>query len=235
MALHSSNGSAPRARATSELDGETAVRIILTDDHDAVRRRLRLCLDDDAGLDVVAEVTDMASVVRRVRGFLANVLVVDLGMLDNLSIELLRRMRAMVPETKIVVVASGEDPVFARRALDAGATGFVVRQTAEVELSLAVHSVARGEQWVSPSVCVSLASLRDGPRRAQLTPRELEVLRLIALGYTSVEVGERLDLSPRTIESHRGRIHRKLDVTSRAGLVGYALEHGLVGTAAAAG
>jgi two-component system response regulator NreC len=137
-------------------------------------------------------------------------------------------MRASVPEARIVVVAMGGDPLFARRVLDVGATAFVVKQTADVELSQAVRSAARGEQYVSPSVSGRLLSLLDGSPNARLTPRELEVLRLIALGYTSVEVADKLDLSPRTIETHRARIHRKLEITTRAELVGYALEHGLV-------
>ncbi len=205
------------------------IRIVLTDDQNATRQKLRLSLDREADIEVVAEADDMVSVVRRVHGFLPHVLVLDLGMPGDSSIEMLRRLHKQVPETKVVVLAMSEDPVFARRALDAGAIGFVFKGTVTVDLQQAVRHAARGEQYVSPSVYQRLALLRDSPTEARLTPRELEVLRRIALGYTSVEVADQLDLSPRTIETHRARILRKLAIVTRAQLVSYALAHGLLG------
>jgi two-component system, NarL family, response regulator NreC len=219
-------------RATAETDAavevEGAIRIVLTDDRDAMRDSLRVALGGEADLEVIAEARDMPSVVRRVHGFLPQVLLLDLSMPWYSSIETLRRLHRQVPQTRIVVLTPSEDPVFARRALDAGATGVVAKDAADGELSHAVRSAAHGERYLSPDVGGSLAALQDAPPTARLTPRELEVLRLIALGYTSVEVADKLDLSPRTIETHRARIHRKLKVDTRAGLVGYALEHGLV-------
>ncbi len=217
---------AATGRATAETNG--SIRIVLTDDRDAMRDSLRLALGGEADLEVVAEVRDMPAVVRRVHGFLAQVLLLDLSMPWHSSIETLRRLHRQVPGTRIVVLTPSDDLVFARRALDAGATGVVAKEAADGELSRAVRSAAHGERYLSPGVDGSLAALQDTPPAARLTPRELEVLRLIALGYTSVEVADKLDLSPRTIETHRARIHRKLKVATRAGLVGYALEHGLV-------
>jgi len=201
-----------------------------------MRDSLRLVLGGEDDLEVVAEAPDMPTVVRRVHGFLSQVLILDLGMPGQSSIEMLRRLHRQVPETSIVVRCASEDPIFARRALDAGAMAVVVNDAADVELPRAVRSAAHGERYVSPSVDIRLASLQDAdaPSAARLTPRELEVLRLIALGYTSVEVAGKLDLSSRTIETHRARIHRKLKVATRAGLVSYALTHGLVTNGVAA-
>ena len=193
-----------------------------------MRNSLRLSLEGEADLEVVAEAPDISSVVRRVHGFLPHVLVLDLGMPGSGSIELLQRLRRQVPEARVVVLTMADDPTFARRVLDAGAQGFVVKETAAVDLPVAVRNAARGERYVSHGVHARLSALHDPPADARLTPRELEVLRLIALGYTSVEGAGKLDLSPRTIETHRARIHRKLGVATRAELVAYALEHGLV-------
>jgi two-component system response regulator NreC len=211
-----------------EFGSERAIRVVLTDDRDAMRDSLRHALGGERDLEIVADAPELPSVVRRVHGAAPQVLVLNLGMPGQSSIEMLRRLHRQLPQTRIVVRSASDDPVFARRALDAGATSIVGNGIADVELPQAIRSAAHGERYLSPDVCESLASLQDAAPAARLTPRELEVLRLIALGYTSVEVAGKLDLSPRTIETHRARIHRKLKVATRAGLVAYALEHGLV-------
>jgi two-component system response regulator NreC len=227
MSSHTHHKSTPFADV-AERDEAEAIRIVLTDDRDAMRDSLRDVLGGEVDLEVVAESPDMPTVVRRVHGFLSQVLVLDLGMPGRAAIEMLQRLHRQVPETRIVVRSANDNPIFARRALDAGATAVVVNGAADVELAQAVRSAARGERYVSPSVDERLTSLQAMPPAARLTARELEVLRLIALGYTSVEVAGKLDLSPRTIETHRARVHRKLKVATRAGLVSYALAHGLV-------
>jgi two-component system response regulator NreC len=228
MPSHAPQKHAARFADLEEPDTDDTIRVVIADDRDVMRDSLRLVLGGEDDLEVVAEAPDMPTVVRRVHGFLSQVLVLDLGMPGQSSIEMLRRLRRQVPETRIVVRCASEDPVFASRVLEAGATAVVVNEAADVELPQAIRSAAQGERYVSPSVDTRLTSLRDAPSAARLTPRELEVLRLIALGYTSVEVAGKLDLSPRTIETHRARIHRKLEVATRAGLVSYALALGLV-------
>jgi two-component system response regulator NreC len=208
--------------------GQGSIRIVLSDDHAAMRRSLRLALEGEADLEVVAEAADIPSVVRRVHGLLPHVLILDLAMPGGSSIETLRDLRRQVPETEVVVLTMNDDPVFARRALDAGAMGFVLKEMADVDLPQAVRSAAQGVHYVSPRVQARLTSMQRAPEASQLTARELEVLRLIALGHTSVEVASKLGLSPRTIETHRARIHRKLGMGTRAELVRYALEHGLL-------
>jgi DNA-binding NarL/FixJ family response regulator len=227
MSTRAFHKSASRFAELEEPDTEDMIRVMIADDREMMRDSLRLVLSGEEDLEVVAETSDVPTVVRRVNGCLSQVLVLDLGMPGQASIEMLRRLRRQAPEMNIVVRSASDDPIFAMRALAAGATAVVANGAAD-ELTLAVRRAARDERYVSPSIDGYLSSQQELSAGSRLTSRELEVLRLIALGYTSVEVAGKFDLSPRTIETHRARIHRKLKVASRAGLVSYALAHGLV-------
>ncbi len=197
--------------------------MVLADDHNAVRRNLRLLLDREEGMEVIAEAGDISAVMRHVPRHLPHVLVLDLRLPNGSSIATIRRLREEVPDTEIVVLTMEESPAFAHQALEAGAVGFVVKDRADTELPLAIRRAARGEEYVSPRVAPALAALRDGTLNAGLSPRETEILRLIALGHTSTEIAQQLTLSRRTVETHRARIHRKLGLDTRAQLVRYAL------------
>jgi two-component system, NarL family, response regulator NreC len=213
---------------SSEPSPQPSIRVVLADDHALMRRSLRLVLESDQGVEVIAEAGDLSSVVRQVHGHLPHVLVLDLGMPNGSSIEAIRRLREQVPSTEIVVLTMEDSPVFAQQALDAGAVGFVLKHYADDELPEAVRRAARGERYFSPRVAARLASFERSITDDGLTPREIEVLRLIALGHTSAEIARKLHLSRRTIETHRARIHRRLGLTSRAELVRYALRGGLL-------
>ena len=206
------------------------IRIILADDHAVMRRSLRVLLEGEADIDVIAETDSLQSVVSHVRARHPDVLVLDLGMSDQGSgIEALTRLSREVRETPIVVLTMNDDPAFARRALDNGARGLVLKEMADSDLPAAVRNASRGRRFVSPPLAVKLSNAKsesDGDKL--LTPREREVLRLIALGHTSVEIAQKLGLSPRTIETYRARIHRKLRLDTRAELVNYALRHELL-------
>ena len=156
-------------------------------------------------------------------------LLLDLRMPNGSSIEAIRRLREEVPETQIVVATMEESPLFARQALDAGAVGYVLKDNADTELAAAIRCAARGEEYVSPCVAARLDGLRRAAQDDGLSPRETDVLRLIALGLTSAEMSELLHLSQRTVESHRRRIHRKLGLGKRSELVRYALARHLIG------
>ena len=138
-------------------------------------------------------------------------------------------MREEVRETQIVVATMEESPLFARQALDAGAVGYVLKDNADTELAAAIRCAARGEEYVSPCVAARLDGLRRAAQDDGLSPRETDVLRLIALGLTSAEMSALLHLSQRTVESHRRRIHRKLGLGKRSELVRYALARHLIG------
>jgi two-component system response regulator NreC len=206
------------------------IRIVLGDDHELMRRSLRLLLDSEADLEVIAEAEELPSVLRDVEGHRPHVLVLDLGMPGSSGSEAIARLRESAPETQVVVLTMEENPLFAQRALNAGALGFVLKAQADEELPVAVRAVARDEEYVSPAVAARLQGLQSSLVDDKLSAREIEVLRLIALGHTSVEIARKLHLSPRTIETHRTRIHRKLALSSRAELVRYALGRGLLKT-----
>ncbi|HEY5194938.1 MAG TPA: response regulator transcription factor [Solirubrobacteraceae bacterium] len=206
----------------------SSIRTILADDHVAMRQCLRLLLDGEADIDVVAETDSLQAVIGHVHASHPDVLVLDLGMSTHgAGIEVLDKLNREARDTRIVVLTMNDDPAFARRVLDNGATGLVLKEMADSDLPAAVREAARGRRYVSPLVASKLnggkSSAGDG-----LTPREREVLRLIALGHTSVEIAQKLGLSPRTIETHRARIHRKLGLSTRAELVHYALRHDLL-------
>jgi two-component system response regulator NreC len=204
------------------------VRIVLADDHAVMRRSLRLLLDNEANFDVVAEASNLAAVMEHVHGHVPHVLVLDLGMPNGSSIEAITRLRAQVPDTEIVVLTMEDSPAFAQRALEAGALGFVVKDRADSDLADAVRCASRGEHYLSPPIASRLEALQRSGADARLSARETEVLRLIALGYTNNEIAHKLQLSRRTVETHRNHVHRKLGLKTRAELVRYALQHGLL-------
>jgi two-component system, NarL family, response regulator NreC len=220
---------APISTSAAAADAAT-IRVVLADDHALMRRTLCLLLDGEDDIEVVGESADLRSLVPRVDGYRPHVLVLDLGMPDGSSSETIRQLRERAPETQIVIVTMEENPVFAQRALVAGALGFVLKDRADEELAEAIRLAARGEQYLSPCVALPLHDMQRVVAEDKLTVREVEVLRLIALGHTSVEIATLLQLSPRTVETHRARIHRKLGLATRAELVGYALRRGLLNT-----
>lgn len=207
---------------------EPSIKIVLADDHHAVRRNLRLLLEREDGMEVVGEAADISTLLRHVPIHLPHVLVLDLRLPNGSSIQTIRRLRETVPDTEIVVLTMEESPAFAQQALAAGAIGFVLKDKADSELPAAVRRAAAGEEYVSARVAAALEGMQKGAGDG-LTARETEVVRLIALGHTSVEIAEHLHLSRRTVETHRARIYRKLGATTRAELVRYALGRHLIG------
>jgi two-component system, NarL family, response regulator NreC len=228
MSANSYLASAP-VRAGSSAYVDSTIRVVLADDHAIVRRNLRLLLDDEDDVDVVSEAETIGSVLRNVTGHAPHVLVLDLQMPGGSSIEAIRRLRQQVPATEVVVLTMERSPAFAQRAIDVGAIGFVLKDRADIELPEAVRRAARGDEFVSPHVAAGLEALRRTVTGDGLSRRETEVLRSIALGYTSAEIAAKLHLSRRTIETHRAHIHRKLGLATRAELVHFALRRNLVG------
>jgi two-component system response regulator NreC len=221
---------APQSDEEESLAANDApIRVVLADDHAMMRRGLRRLLDREDGVEVIAEAADLGSALEKVRAERPHVLVLDLGMPDGSSIDAIGELRERIPETQVVVITMQDSPVFAQRAFAVGALGFVAKDLADGELPQAVHAAARGQEYISPRVTVRLDALHSSLTGDALTPREVEVLRLIALGHTSVETAHKLHLSPRTVETHRAHIHRKLGLATRAELVRYALRRGLLG------
>jgi two-component system, NarL family, response regulator NreC len=206
------------------------IRVVIADDHSVVRRGLRQVLDADGGFDVVAEASDLESARRYVRGHHPDVLVLDLNMPGGSSLEGIPEIRAECPETQIVVLTMQDEPAYARHALGAGALGYVLKEAAEAELVEAIERAAAGDTYLNPRLGARVAAEPPPGPPDGLSEREVEVLRLIALGHTNGEIAEQLYLSVRTVETHRAHIQQKLRLGTRSELVRYALDHGLVDT-----
>jgi two-component system response regulator NreC len=151
---------APVPTEVGAIRSERSIRVILADDHLLMRRGLRLLLDGEDGVEVIAEAVDLASVVRLVHSHRPHVLVLDLSMPDGSSIETIGKLRERVPATQIVVLTMDDSPVFAQRSLAAGALGFVLKDLADSELPQAVRAAAQGEGYVSPRVAARLDALQ---------------------------------------------------------------------------
>ena len=205
------------------------IRVVLADDHAVVRTGLRMVLDAEPDLEVVAEAGDVAGAMRAVRAYHPHVLVLDLNMPGESSLKAIPRFVRELPETAIVVLTMQQDPAFAREALRNGARGYVLKEAADSELVQAVRLARAGRTYLNPELGARMAAEPppSGPPD-DLTERELQVLRLIALGHTNAEIAEQLYLSVRTIESHRAHIQQKIRRSTRAELVRYALDHGLI-------
>jgi two-component system response regulator NreC len=203
------------------------IRIVLADDHLVVRRGLQMLLDGEQDFEVVAEAGDVDSARRYVRGHRPTVLVADLNMPGGPILNAIPDLRRESPETQIVVLTMQEDPGFAREALRAGALAYVLKEAAEGELVEAVRRAAAGEIYLNPQLGARIASEPPPGPPDDLTEREVDVLRRIALGLTNREIADELYLSVRTIETHRQHIQQKLRLSSRAELVRYALRQGI--------
>jgi two-component system response regulator NreC len=209
---------------------ESDIRVVIADDHAVVRRGLRQVLESEGGFDVVAEAADIDSARRYVRGHHPDVLVLDLNLPDGLSLDDIPAFRAEFPETQIVVLTMQNEPAYARQALSAGALGYVLKEAAEAELVLAIRAAADGESYLNPRLGARVAAEPPAGAPDGLSEREVEVLRMVALGHTNNEIAEQLFLSVRTVETHRAHIQQKLRLDSRAELVRYAFDHRLVKT-----
>jgi two-component system response regulator NreC len=206
----------------------STIRVVIADDHSVVRRGLRQLLEAEGDFEVVAEAGDIAGARRYVRGHHPNVLVLDLNMPEGSSLDAVPDIRAEAPDTQIVILTMQDEPAYARRALGAGALGYVLKDAADEELVEAVRRAAAGDPYLNPRLGARVAAEPTPGLPGGLTEREVEVLRMVALGHTNHEIAEQLFLSVRTVETHRAHIQQKLRLTSRAELVRYALEHQLL-------
>src|SRR5215211_3333669 len=204
-------------------------KIVIADDHRVVRSGLRMLLDREEDFDVVAEAGDVADARRYVRAHRPDVLILDLNMPGDPSLPAIPVFREESPGTSVVVLTMQEDPAFAREALQAGASGYVLKQSAGTELVQAIRAAATGGTWLNPELGARMAAAPiSAGRPGDLTEREVDVLRLIALGHTNNEIAAQLFLSVRTVETHRAHIQQKLGLSTRAELVRYALDNDLI-------
>jgi two-component system response regulator NreC len=206
------------------------ITVVVADDHSIVRSGLRLMLERTGDFEVLAEADDAEAAVRSVLGHKPDVLVLDLNMPGSLSsLEAIPKVAEVSERTRVVVLTMQAEPGFARRALRAGALGYVLKEAAGEELVEAIRRAAAGATYLNPRLGAALAMAPAATETPEdLSVREVDVLRLIALGHTNAEVAEQLHLSMRTVENHRARLQQKLERSTRAELVRYALDHGLL-------
>jgi two-component system response regulator NreC len=208
------------------------VRVLIVDDHAVVRAGLKLLLDANEDIDVVGEAGTAREAVFQARSLEPDVILMDVMMPDSSGIEALPQLLHEHPETRVLMLSMQDDPRYVREAFAAGASGYVLKEAADTEVVAAVREVARGGRYVNPELGARLiAAETAAARRAEddpLSDREREVLRLLALGHTNQEIAKQLYISVRTAETHRAHIMQKLRLASRAELVHYALEQGLL-------
>ena len=226
----------PRSACAGKASG--GIRVVLCDDHAMVRSGLRLLLEAEPDVAVVAEAADANEVIDQVRSLQPDVVLLDVVLNGRSGIDAVGDVRAVAPDTKILMLSMQNDPTYVRAAFAAGADGYVPKEAAGAELVEALKEVAAGRSFVDPSLGARLAvavARVDESGEVLLSDREREILRLLALGYTNLEVADLLSISVRTVETHRAHILQKLGLATRADIVRYALATGELRAPAAAG
>ncbi len=211
------------------------LRVVIADDHTVVRQGIRGVLEEVDGLEVVAEAADGDEVLARVREHGPDVVVLDVTMPGKTGLEVTRELREGGSEARVLILSMHDDPEYVLQAVRAGADGYVLKDVSPSELREAVRAVHEGREYftarVTQQIGVGLRKEIEAEqlraRLSSLTNREREVLLLIAEGLTNREAGERLGISPRTVETHRERVMGKLRIRSVAGLTRFVVEHGL--------
>jgi two-component system response regulator NreC len=208
------------------------IRLLIVDDHQLVRSGLRRLLEGEEDMTVEDEAGTAYDGVRLARLHKPDVILLDVVMPGGSGLDAIPEIREAAPEAKIVTLSMQDDPSYVRQAFASGANGYVLKEAADNELLAAVREVAAGGSYVDPQLGARLAAA-DAAAASEvaadpLTDREREVLRLLALGHTNQEIAQMLFLSVRTAETHRARIMQKLRLSTRAELVRYAIDHGVL-------
>jgi two-component system response regulator NreC len=212
--------------------GPKAIRVLVVDDHAVVRTGLRKVLDAETDIDTVGEAANAERAVFEALEHKPDVVLMDVVMPGKSGIEAMPALLQAVPDARVLILSMQDDPHYVREAFEAGASGYVLKEAADTDVVEAVRAVASGARYVHPALGAKLVAAETEERkRAESDPlseREREVLRLLALGHTNQEIAALLYISVRTAETHRAHIMQKLSLSSRAELVRYALDHGLI-------
>jgi DNA-binding NarL/FixJ family response regulator len=205
--------------------------VLLVDDHALFRAGLRSRLEQESDIVVVGEAATAEDAVVKARALQPALVVLDLVLPRRSGTEAIGDLKKVSPDSNVIVVSSQTSPSAVRAALSAGAAGYVPKRAADVELVTAIRSVMAGEGYVDPDLGAKLVVPEVSPGLAPLSDRERDVLHLLAMGYTNLEIGKKLFISVRTVDTHRAHIMRKLRLDTRAELVLFALANGLIGVA----
>lgn len=210
------------------------LRVLLADDHTLVRAGLRKLLESVPHLEVVGEASDGLELLALTATLRPNLVLMDISMPGLNGLETTARLRKEWPDTKVIILSMHQSEEYVRQALRQGASGYLLKDCAPTELEMAIRAVCRGETYLSPAVTKDVLSdyvqrLRDEAQPGdQLTPRQREVLQLVAEGLSTKEIARRLDLSVKTVDTHRSTLMKQLDIHEVTGLVRYALRTGLI-------
>jgi two-component system response regulator NreC len=224
---------------TQQHSSSDTIRILIADDHAVVRTGLRALLDRAPDMQTVGEATDGEEALHLASELHPDVVLLDISMPGPGGIEATKQLKKALPDIRVLILTVHKDEKLLQEAIKAGASGYVTKNALEPELINAVHAVWRGDLYVHPTMTRALLQGLTQPAAEipatepaieELTPREIEVLCLIAQGYTNREAADELSISVRTVETHRANIMGKLNLRGRVELVRYAMEHGLLDT-----
>ena len=211
---------------------ETPIRVLIVDDHPVVRSGLRRVLESVSDIEVVGEAGDAKQAVFETRAQKPDIILMDVVMPGASGIEAIPDVLHDAPDAKVLILSMQDDPNYVRQAFAAGAAGYVLKEAADTDLVAAVREVAGGGRYVHPTlgalIVAADAEERERAEQNPLSDRERDVLHLLALGHTNQEISDKLFISVRTAETHRAHIMQKLRLSTRAELVRYALEQGLL-------
>jgi two-component system response regulator NreC len=223
-------------QSDTELGAGQPIGILIADDHAVLRAGLRLLLDAEPDMEVVGEAGNGIEALRRARDLQPDILLLDMAMPQMSGLNVLRELRDTLPGTRVLVLTMHDDEGYLREVLSAGGAGYVLKRAADVELLTAIRAIHQGGTYLHAAHTRVL--FEDGTDRPhaepeesleeRLSPREIQVLRLTALGYTSRQAADKLHLSPKTVDTYRARVMAKLELDNRVDLVRYALERGLL-------
>lgn len=215
------------------------IRILIADDHGVLRAGLRVLLNAETDMEVIGEAGDGSEAMAKARDLLPDVVLLDITMPETGGLQAIRHIKRVSPGSKVLILSMHNDESYLREALSAGASGYALKKAADTELLSAIRAVHRGEMFLDPSLTKILVGElmstsnnnekeEEGRGVDRLSDREREVLRLLAQGYTSQQVADMLFVSLKTVETYKARVMNKLGLRSRAQLVRYALQIGLL-------
>jgi two-component system, NarL family, response regulator NreC len=207
-------------------------RILIVDDHAVVRAGLRLLIDAEDDMETVAEAGSVRDAIFEARSTAPDLVLMDVVMPGENGLEGIPKLLHEHPELNVLVLSMEDDPRYVREAFAVGASGYVLKEAADAEVVDAIREVAAGNRYVHPELGARLVAAESAAlRRAEedpLSERERQILTLLARGYTNQEIAKQLYISVRTAETHRAHVMQKLRLSTRAELVGYALDHGML-------
>jgi DNA-binding NarL/FixJ family response regulator len=222
-----------QANAEDEHRKPAPIRVLLADDHELVRAGFRgLVLD--LGMQVVGEASNGNEALRMIEMYKPDVVLMDIAMPELNGLDTTARAAQEFPNSRVIILSMHANAQYARRALRAGAAGYLLKNSKMPELEMAINAVARGETYLTPEVASFIASDYAHKRKGELKPiktltlRQIDILRLIARGYSRKQIADKLTISPKTFDTYRARIMEQLDIHDTAGLVRYATRMGLL-------